>query len=256
MKFGIMQYLLAGENDVDRFQHAARLGFLGVEPELRREDLQDAKSSRLAALKSAREKTKLAIPSLCLGEYNGLIAKEDKTERAAAIAEIKRAVDWAVELGAKVILVPFFFAGELKTEEDFARAADGFKQICAVAEKKGVKVAYEGTYPAEKLLALARAVGSVAFGDYFDLANVVWLGMNTADQIRKRGALIAQVHFKESLEGPGDCRPGKGRVDYAASAEALKEIGYDSWLVFEVPKGGDVDIRADIAIARYYFPIK
>jgi len=244
MKFGIMQYLLAGENDVDRFQHAARLGFLGVEPELRREDLQDAKSSRLAALKSAREKTKLAI------------AKEDKTERAAAIAEIKRAVDWAVELGAKVILVPFFFAGELKTEEDFARAADGFKQICAVAEKKGVKVAYEGTYPAEKLLALARAVGSVAFGDYFDLANVVWLGMNTADQIRKRGALIAQVHFKESLEGPGDCRPGKGRVDYAASAEALKEIGYDSWLVFEVPKGGDVDIRADIAIARYYFPIK
>ena len=256
MKFGAMQYILAGEDDLDRFKHAARLGFLGVEAEITRADLQDPKSPRLAALKAAKEKTRLEIPSLCLGEYNGLIAREDKTERDTAIAEIKRAVDWAVELGATVILLPFFFAGELKTDADFERAADGFKKLCAVAEPKGVKITYEGTYTAEQMQALAEAVASPAFGDYFDLANVVWLGMDTAGQIRKRGPLIVQIHFKETREGPGDCRPGKGRVNYEASADALKEIGYDSWLVFEVPKGSDIDIRADIAIARYYFPTR
>ncbi len=254
MKIGIMQSILAGANDLEQFQHAARLGFRGVEAEISDADLDDPASTRLASLSNAKDRSGLEIPSICLGA--AFRVKDDPASRDAAIVRIKRAADWAVELKAEVILLAYFFSNELKTGEDFEIAADGFKQLCAYAEGKGVKMTYEGTYAAEQLRALANAVASPAFGDYFDVANVVWLGMDTADQIRKRGSLIVQVHFKESREGPGDCRPGQGRVNYAASAEALREIGYDSWLVFEVPPGTDDELRADIATAHKYFEVE
>lgn len=254
MKLGTMQYILSGDNDVDRFAHAARLGFSGIEAEISRQDLKSAQTDRLSSLRLAKSRTGLAIPSLCLG--GSLIGSDDQAARQADITGAKWAVDWAVELGAKVILLAFFFDTDLKTPQSVSLAADGFRQICGYAKDKGVKITYEGTFTAEKVHELAKAVNSPAFGDYFDLANVVWLGMDTADQIRKRGSLIAQVHFKDSREGPGDCHPGQGRVNYAESAKALREVGYDGWLVFEVPKGSDQEIRSDIATARKYFEVE
>ena len=78
-------------------------------------------------------------------------------------------------------------------------------------------------------------VGSQAFGCYFDLANVVAGGMDSATEIRALGPLIRRVHFKDARVTAGDCPPGLGWVDFAASSEALDEIGYDGWVVLETP---------------------
>jgi sugar phosphate isomerase/epimerase len=255
MKIAAMQFNpLNEQTDREAFARAKALGFHGVEPVLSAVDLEDPSAKRLASLKEAAAATGLEIPSLCLGP--AFQVKQNLLERAAAVQRIQRAVDWAVELKAKIILLAFFNRNEVITSDDFHVAADGFRTLCAYAGGKGVKMTYEGTFRAERLAEFARTVDSPAFGDYFDMANVVWLGQDTADQIRKRGPLIAQVHFKETRFGPGDCRPGQGRVNYTASAQALKEIGYNSWLVFEVPSGTDEELRADIAAARQHFSVE
>ena len=253
MKLGIMQSVLTAGTDAERFRTARELGFSGVEPVLSRSDLQDQSAARLAQLQQARQQTGLAIPSLCFGAYQGLIAKPKPTD--TAVSEILTGIDWAGILGAKIVLVPFFFEGELRTLEDFDSAVTGFKTLCTRAESLGVVVTYEGTYNAEMCRRLAVAIASPAFGVYFDLANVVWLGMDGPAEILALGQLIKQVHMKETFSGPGDCHPGQGRVDYAASAAALKRIGYDSWLVFETPAGNRAAIAKDIAFTRRFFTL-
>jgi sugar phosphate isomerase/epimerase len=116
-----------------------------------------------------------------------------------------------------------------------------------------VTLCYEGTLPAARIHELANAIGSPAFGCYFDLANVVWLGMDTSTEIRELGGLIRQVHMKESLVGPGDVRPGAGRVNYVGSVEALREIGYQGWVVLETPNGTIAEVAEDFAFTRRVF---
>ena len=101
---------------------------------------------------------------------------------------------------------------------------------------------------------ISRILRSPAFGCYFDLANVVWRGMDTATEIAGLGGLIRQVHIKDTLVGSGDCQPGLGRVDFASSAAALRAIGYDSWLVLETPVAPPEVVARDISFTRSWFP--
>jgi sugar phosphate isomerase/epimerase len=150
--------------------------------------------------------------------------------------------------------VPCFFRGDIVTEAQRARATAAFRELCPLAHERGVTLCYEGTLPAAAIRAMAEQVGSPGFGCYFDLANVVWRGMDTATEIRALGPLVRQVHMKETWVGPGDVHPGLGRVDYQEAAAALREIGYDGWLVLETPVAPDPLVARDISFARRVFP--
>ncbi|MCS7219948.1 MAG: sugar phosphate isomerase/epimerase family protein [Anaerolineae bacterium] len=255
MRLGAVEYLVRGADEMATFQQAQRLGFEGVEVMLTRDQLRAPGQERLKRLQQACQASGLAVPSLMLGEHNhGGLASADPTVAEAAAEDIRQAIRWAAELGAKVILVPFFFQGEIVTEADFERAVQGFRQLCPVAAEVGVRLCYEGTLPASDIRRMAAEVSSNAFGCYFDLANVVWRGMDTATEIRALGDLIQQVHMKDARVGPGDCPPGLGLVDYAESARALHEIGFDGWIVMETPAGPAELITRDISFTRFCFP--
>lgn len=255
MKLGVMDYIVAANDEHTMFGRARALGFAGVELNLARGDLFDPAQSRLRRLIAARDASGLAVPSLVLGEHNnGGIGSDDEATADAARDDIRAAIVWAAALGAPVILTPFFFRGDLVSEAQFERAARAFAELCPLAAAHGVSLCYEGTLPAAAIRRMADLVASPAFGCYFDLANVVWRGMDTATEIRRLGPLIRQVHMKETRIGAGDVAPGLGRVDYAAAAAALAEIGYDDWMVMETPAGPDALLLRDISFTRRYFP--
>jgi sugar phosphate isomerase/epimerase len=139
-------------------------------------------------------------------------------------------------------------------DSDLDRAAAALQSLCRLAGERGVMLCYEGTLPASRILALSNRVESRAFGCYFDLANAVVRGLDTATEIRALGALVRRVHFKDTRVGPGDCAPGLGRVDFGESYQALREIGYDGWLVLETPPGPPELVARDLAFARSVFP--
>lgn len=255
MKLGVMDYIVAATTIERSFANAARLGFLGVEVGLSRASLHDPAQALLAELKAAAAAHSLAIPSLVLGEHNnGGIGSADPAVAQAAAADIRAAIGWAAALGAPVILVPFFFHGDLPDDAAFERTVAAFRELCPLAAEQQVALCYEGTLPAARIRAMAEQVGSPAFGCYFDLANVVWRGMDTATEIRGLAGLIRQVHMKETRIGPGDVPPGLGRVEYAASAAALRAIGYDGWLVLETPRALPDLVARDVSFTRRIFP--
>jgi sugar phosphate isomerase/epimerase len=246
-----MDHVLPAASDDDRFRLAARLGFAGVETVLSRQE-----PDRLEGLLRAQRVHGLAVPSLVLGEHSDLggIADSDPTAAEHARQDVERALDWATELGAEAILVPFFGRAELRDEEDLERAAVAFRPLCGLAGERGVALCYEGTLPADRISVLAERVGSRAFGCYFDFANVVVRGMDTATEIRSLGPLVRRVHVKDARVQTGDCPPGLGRVDFRESARALDEIGYDDWVVLETPPGPAELVARDLAFARSVLP--
>ena len=230
------------------------MGFTGVEIVPSQEQLRGG--ARLECLQRARSATGLAVPSIALGEHSDLggIADAEPAVAERAREDVASAIDWAAALGAGAILLPFFGRAELVDESDIDRAAAALQPLCRLAGERGVTLCYEGTLPASRILALSDRVESRAFGCYFDLANAVVRGLDTATEIRALGALVRRVHFKDTRVGPGDCAPGLGRVVFGESHQALREIGYDGWLVLETPPGPLELVARDLAFARSVFP--
>jgi len=211
---------------------------------------------RAKELLDLKQRTGLEIPSLCLGFHNNLGFVTEPHRADECSSEIDQALTLCHHVGASVLLVPFFFKNDPKGDAGkMSRTISLLKPLCEKAASLGVTLCYEGTLSADDLHTMARQIGSGGFGNYFDLANVVWVGMDGPQQIRTLGKLIRQVHMKETKVGPGDVRPGEGRVNYAESAKALKEIGYDGWLVLETPKGQPAQVAQDIAFTQRFFPL-
>jgi sugar phosphate isomerase/epimerase len=251
MLAGIMDPVLRTADDDDLFRQAKRLGFAGVEVVLSRQ-----RPGRLQDLKQAMREHGLVVPSLVLGEHSDLggIADSDPDVAAAARADVEQAIDWAADLGAGVILVPFFGRAEVRGDAELERAAGSFRPLCEHAGQRNVTLCYEGTLPADGIRALADRVGSRAFGCYFDLANAVVRGLDSATELRALGSLVRCVHLKDTRVGPGDCPPGLGRVDFRESARALDEIGYDDWVVLETPPAPPELVARDLSFARSVLP--
>jgi sugar phosphate isomerase/epimerase len=255
MRPGVMSSVIGGGDDRAAFERASRSGFAGVEVELRRDDLRAPERERLARLAQARDRSSLHVPSLVLGEHNaGGLASADTDVAEAAAEDVRRAIVWAEELGADIILVPFFLDGELVHEADVDRAARALRALCPLAAQRNVSLCYEGTLPSDRFRDLAARVESAAFGVYFDLANPVTRGMDTATELRALGDLVRRVHLKDTRVRGADVHPGLGRVDFAQSRDALAEIGYDGWLVFETPAAPEEVVRRDLSFARWAFP--
>jgi len=254
MKLGACDYVVRRGDDQSSFANAKRLGLAGVEIFIDRKSLREGLASpKLKNLKQAAASAGLDIPSLCLSEHNnGGLGSPDPAVVDAAKEDLRNAIAWSAELGAATILIPFFFKGDLPSQEHFDRAVNAFQELCPIAASKGVTLCYEGTFPASRIREMAQRVNHKAFACYFDLANVVWRGMDTATEIRALGKLIRQVHIKETRVAPGDVQPGLGRVNYSEANKALTDIAYDRWMILETP-GFPTNSR-DIAFARAQFP--
>jgi sugar phosphate isomerase/epimerase len=251
-----MDAVIGGRGDAEVFARAKQVGCAGVEITAGRRDLRDSNGARLEALRGARQATGLEIHALVLGEHNekGGLADESVDVAARARDDVRDAIAWAQELGAEVILVPFFLRSELDSEAHVDRAVAAFRSLCPLARERGVTLCYEGTLPAEEIRSLAARVGSDAFGVYFDLANpLAKRGLDIPSEIRALGHLIRRVHLKDACETAGDCRPGTGRVDFRECARALSEVGYDGWLTLETPPAPPPLIARDLSFARTVF---
>lgn len=254
MRFGAMQGILR-RSGRELIETAAGLGFEGVELDLGPGNPiftgAGLKDVRLAAASS-----KISIPSICLGVLNGFGFKSaDPSVRQRTTALIHDTIRVAAALQARVILIPFFGDSEIFTAEDRAHVAQGLAEVAPAAAQAGVVLALENTLSSEDNLALIAATGSPAVKVYFDVSNAMWWGHNSADEIRRLGPAMAQVHFKDGDGGHSNAMLGMGHVDYPAVVRALHDIAYDGWVVLEsaAPHDPLEDARTNLAFARACF---
>ena len=196
--------------------------------------------------------TGVAISSLAMGFLNNAPLAED--ERGPAWLE--QTIDAAEDLDVEIILLAFFGKGDLRQKRELkADAVDAvverLKAVAPRAEKAGVILGLENTLSGEQNLAILDRVQSDAVRVYYDVGNSTSNRYDVPAEIRALGDRICQIHFKD-----GRYFLGEGRVDVKAAADAIKEIGYEGWLVLETSlptKDRDADFMKNAAYVRNLF---
>lgn len=261
MRIGLVSASLAGQVPEEDFQRASAAGAEGLEvfykgPYAAKEL---AEEGHAAQLKAWADKYRLDIPCLTLSFLSNapsLIGEEAIVEQSRR--QIRQGLEVAREVGAKVVLVPFFGKNSLQIEEEVNRAAEALSPLVEDAEAAGVVLGLESTLNVSQNQFLLGSLGNSDFVKvYYDVGNMLARKLDPPTGIRELGSDIVQVHFKDvkiTPTAPPDYNVplGGGNVDFGACCQALKAVKYDGWIILETPPGDDpvASAKANLAFLR------
>ena len=182
--------------------------------------------------------------------------------REAGVDHLKWMVECCAEAGVELLCGPFHgplgvFTGQGPTARELEVLADSHRKMARFAHDAGVKLSVEPLNRFEcyalntmaQSKALVEEVGFPGYGCLFDTfhANIEERGLGAA--IRTAGPAINHVHFSENDRGT----PGRGHINYTEVTAALKEIGYDDWIVIEAFGQSLAEIAAATKVWRPLF---
>jgi len=211
----------------------------------------DMSDSDVAKLKKTLDAAGLAPASVTCGAlWDNQLTSSDPAKVAEGKRIVTRCLEIAGQLGATGILVvpgsveTFFLPEGEIVQYDVAlqRVEDAIKALAPVAEKNKVAIGIENVWnklfmsPVEARDFVDR-VGSEYVGWFFDVGNIVALGF-PEQWVRILGKRIKKVHVKDfrravgTIDGFVDLL--EGDVNWPEVMKALKEVGYDDFLIAEM----------------------
>lgn len=214
--------------DFDTFKVAADIpGIIGVELQVAsgRPNMRDFDVVR--RYKAQAHRWGLSVPSTA-GVWSGPPWNPD------AESELRSSIRATEMLGAQVMLVAFFgkAAPDMADEASYGPIVATLKQVAPYAAEAGVVLGLENSLSPEENRDLVDRVDHPAVKVYYDLDNMYHYG-HGGQAVAGVGLLglerIAAVHVKNG----GRALREKWRIDWVAAFQALSEIRYDGWLVFE-----------------------
>jgi inosose dehydratase len=168
---------------------------------------------------------------------------------------IHRAAELAAGFGAERLVVG---GGARRaagtTDEDYHRLGSALDSVTDIAESFGLSASYhphlstivESPDELDKLMPLTR------IGFCPDTAHLAAGGADPAAVIRKYPDRIRHVHLKDFQQDPFNFLPlGQGELDFPDIIAAIRESGYDSWLMVELDNY-DGDPREAAALSKKY----
>jgi len=191
------------------------------------DQLDIARPERIAQLKAEMQETGLPVCSIMMGLLNSNPLATDPR----ASSWLEQTIEAARQLGARNILVAFFGKGALQEggkikEAEFKVVVERLRTVAPRAADAGVILAVENTLTAEQNEQLLDAVGHPSVRIYYDVYNTRAYGV--PQEIRRLGRRISQFHFKNGPKYLDD-----DPQYFQEVAAAVREIGYEGWIVLE-----------------------
>jgi D-psicose/D-tagatose/L-ribulose 3-epimerase len=159
-----------------------------------------------------------------------------------AVAATRANLESAAALGAPLICGPLgaplgVFTGAGPTPDELDRAVAYLEEVAPYAEEHEVTIALEYlnrfemylTTSAADLARLVRRVDHPRIRMMYDTFHAHIEEKDPAEAIRSCADVLAHVHLSESDRST----PGAGQVAWDETFTALREVGYDGWLVIE-----------------------
>ena len=235
----------------ERLKAAAEAGFAAVEmPTMDEETCKQA--LELFA------KYNLVCPSIMTsGAWDNIATSPDPEVRKKSAECYKKAIITAKTMGCDTILtVPGGVTREIPYEMALKNAKLTLKEVVPFAEENGIVMAIENVWNKFLLTPIDVAEFIDSFDSdyvkaYFDIGNVVFYGF-PQHWIRYLGSRIQRVHIKgfmmEGFERFEWTPLLKSTIDWKEVVDALKAVGYDSWVTAELgaDERGLAGITADM----------
>jgi len=173
---------------------------------------------------------------------DGSIITEDAAVRTRSLAFLRDGIRVTAELGADTFIGPFVSAvglkpGRHRTADEWKRGIEGLQSLGDTLTEHNVTLAVEplnrfetfALNTAEDAAILCEAVGHPKIGVLYDTFHGHIEEKDTGDAIRRIGKHLKHVHTCENDRGI----PGSGQVRWDKVFPALRDVGYDGWLVIE-----------------------
>jgi L-ribulose-5-phosphate 3-epimerase len=248
------QYGVVCSNRIELFRKAKELGFDGIEFGLNRDYAQDplwtGEGVLREAMREASAETGVEARSLCLHLFNYREfspASEDPAHRRTARQILEQAMAACHAIGASVILVPFFGTATLETRERIEHLAHEMRSCASTAESLGICLGLETSLDASATLAILAQIESNAVQVYFDTGNAAGLNYEVVQEIQDLQGQIAQAHVKDHPTTPV---LGSGGIDFQRVIQALCQIGFQDYLVLELPTSDDATMQANLSYLK------
>lgn len=243
-----------GDELLPWFERLAEWGYDGVELPVAAADDADLDRARgaLDELGLARTAVGFATP-----EANPV--SPDPAVRRAAAAHLERLLDRAQRLGAELLAGPIHsayaeFTGRGPTGDERAWCAEVLHGAAEAAQARGLKLGVEFLNRFECYFLTTAAdthdmvqrVGHPALCTVYDTHHAHIEEDAPAAAIRGCAPTLGHVQVSESHRGV----LGRGQVRWGETFAALKEVGYDGWLVVESFSRLDPEFGAGLRIWR------
>jgi len=187
----------------------------------------------------------LGISSLLtIAQFHYSLVSEDRELRATGIDLVKRLLDFAALVAApSLLIVPGVVTPRISYGDAYHRLEEAIGILKEDAEKKKVGLGLENVwgkllYSPLEMRDFVDRFASRFVGVHFDVGNIMQHGY--PDQwIRILGKRLLNVHLKDYQESINNIRAFtylfQGSVPWAAVMKALRDVGYDGYLIAEVP---------------------
>lgn len=195
-----------------------------------------------AAVRRAAEQNglELTFTTAFVGDFSFI--SEEAAKRHQAAVFMQDCVRLAADLGSKLFCGPFYaplgyMPGRRRTADEWKRVVEGLQESAEFAASQGVTLGIEPLNRYEtffltttaEALALCQEVSHPNLGVLFDAYHANIEEKNLPDAVRVLGRLIVNVHASENDRGI----PGSGHIDWPGIIQALKDVGYEGFLVIE-----------------------
>lgn len=252
----------------EKLRRAKKLGFDYLEISI---DETDERIERLYWSKEQKKElldaiweTGVSIKSMCLSAHRRFpFGSRDESVRARAKEIMYKAIDFAVELGIRVIqLAGYDTYYEESTDQSKQFFYDGLLDACKRAESRQVMLAMEimdtpFLNSITKHLKYEKAFNSPWYKVYPDLGNLsAWSENDPKAELEKGIGSIVAVHLKDTLPPTADFKGqfkcvefGSGCVDFVSRLGELEKLGYSGPYMIEMWHDGISDDALKIASA-------
>lgn len=164
--------------------------------------------------------------------------------RERGMTLVRKMIEATCRLGGDLVLIaPGMVTADQPYQEVWERSRETLSELIPYAQEKGVQIGVENVWNKFLLSPLEFGQFIDSFktpfvGAYFDVANVLTFGF--PDQwIEYLGARLKRVHFKDYRLDVDDIRGFtnllQGDVPWDRVVQSLGNIGYDGWVIVEVP---------------------
>lgn len=261
---GLYEKALAPElNWSERLLASRKAGYDFVEISI---DDSDERIDRLAwnvsqrrALRQAVRETNVALQSMSLSAHRRFpMGSADPCTRKRGIEILRQAIDFAVDIGIRLILICGAEAyHETYDDGTEGRWLDGMEEGFQYASGAGVMLALEnwdvGITTIRKAMKIVGHFDSPWFQLYVDIGNLAYAGFDVVDEVMLGKGHIAAVHVKDTLQGQlRYVPPGEGEVPFTGAFAALAQIGFQGPMVLELWTGSHPDSLSIIKRANSF----
>lgn len=242
-KYGYDALVYAGEEISKSVARVAKYGYDAIEM------LGEPDQFDCAEVRKCCDGAGISVSSICsIFTAERDMIHPEKRIRDQAMDYVKSVIDFAAELSAHRVIVSTTACGKIAPLTDPQReldwAVENLQKAADYAVSREVTLCLESwnryeTYMADsldKVSRLAKLTDRPNVGIMGDTFHMCMEEADLAGSIRKHKGEFVHFHLADSNRAA----PGKGHLDFLPILQALKDIDYKDYLVFELlPAGGD-----------------